>query len=105
MIMNQCSYFPAMGLMQFGPVQQQVVRSVYDIFIHHLGARMAVPVLLWILICFRRDDLEKILGLAMPLNVAAQADRASSVVEQSTAHAGIPLTMPPWTSVSRKSRP
>jgi hypothetical protein len=65
MIFNQCSYFPTMGLIQLGSFQEQVVRSVYDIFVRHLGARMTVPVLVWILICFRRDDLERILGAGM----------------------------------------
>jgi len=66
MILNQCSQFPAMNLVHLGPFQEQVVHSTYDVFIHHLGARLAVPVLLWILICFRRDDLERILGVGIP---------------------------------------
>jgi len=66
MIIDQCSRFPVLDLITLSPFSKQTVHSLYDIFVTNLGARLALPVLLWIVVCFRRHDLQTILGIVPP---------------------------------------
>ena len=65
-ILYQYSETQALGLHQFSPTPKKILNGAHEILVRYLGPYFAVPVFVWIVATFRREDWSRILGAVEP---------------------------------------
>lgn len=66
MILHQYNDTPALSLFLLKPFPEKILRALYQVLVTYTGAFFAVPVLIWLLVSFRREDWAKFLGKLDP---------------------------------------